>query len=94
MLDSPVSETRTIWEDNQSIFAYSRNEMVSDKTKHIDVKFYFVKDHVEQGTTRFKYLPNDVTVEDTLTWPLPRLAMSITTTALMWTIGPMNRHVS
>jgi hypothetical protein len=50
-----VSDTTTIWEDNQSTIAYSQNALVSDKTKHIDLKYYFVKDHVAHGTIRLWY---------------------------------------
>jgi hypothetical protein len=32
--------------------------MVSEKTKHIDLKFHFVKDHVLLGTIKLRYLPN------------------------------------
>jgi hypothetical protein len=93
ILNEPVTETTTIWEDNQSTIAYSLNAMVSEKTKHIDLKFDFVKDHVEQGTVRLMYLPTDQMVADTLTKPLPGPTLSRHTSAMMGTIGPMNRHI-
>jgi hypothetical protein len=45
-----ITVTTTIWEDNQSAIAYSHNALVSEKTKHIGPKWYFLKGHVEQGT--------------------------------------------
>jgi hypothetical protein len=36
----------TIWEDNQSAIAYSQNALVGEKTKHIGLKWHFLKDHV------------------------------------------------
>jgi hypothetical protein len=53
----PVTDTIIIREDNQSTIAYSRKAMVSDKTKRIGTKYYFVKDHVAYGTIRRTYLP-------------------------------------
>jgi hypothetical protein len=67
--------------------------MVSEKTKHIDLKFHFVKDHVEKGAVRHMYLPTDWMVADTLTKPLHGPALSRHTFAMMGTIGPTNRHI-
>jgi hypothetical protein len=59
ILNEPVTETTTIWEDSPSTIAYSQNAMVSETTKHIDMTFHFVKDHVEKGIVRLMYLPTD-----------------------------------
>jgi hypothetical protein len=93
ILKERVTETTTIWEDNLSTIAYSQNAMVSEKTKHIDLKFHIVKDHVEKGTVRLKYLPTYQMVADKLTKPFPGPALSRHTSAMMGTIGPMNRHI-
>jgi hypothetical protein len=50
IFNAPITETTTIWEDNQSAIAYSQNALVSKKTRHIGLKRHFLKDHVEQGT--------------------------------------------
>jgi hypothetical protein len=47
IFDGPTDETTTILEDNHSAIAYSHDALVSAKTKHIDLKWHFVKDHVE-----------------------------------------------
>jgi hypothetical protein len=66
-----IIETTTIWEDNQSAIAYSKNVLVREKTKHIGLKWYFLKDHVEEGTIKLRYLPTDQMVDDMVTKPLP-----------------------
>jgi KUP system potassium uptake protein len=68
---APITETTTIWEDNQSAIAYSHNALVSEKTKHIAFKWHFLKDHVEQGTIKLRYLPTDQIVADMFTKPPP-----------------------
>jgi KUP system potassium uptake protein len=45
--------------------------LVSEKTKHIGLKWHFHKDHVEQGTIKLRYLPTDQMVADMFTKPLP-----------------------
>jgi KUP system potassium uptake protein len=71
IFNAPITETTTIWEDNQSAIAYSHNVLVSEKIKHIDIKWHFLKDHVEQGTIKLRYVPTDQMVADMFTKPLP-----------------------
>jgi hypothetical protein len=71
IINSPITETTTIWEDNQSAIAYSHNTLVSEKTTHIGLKWHFLKNHVEQGTIKLRYLLNGQMVVDMLTKPLP-----------------------
>jgi chitodextrinase len=55
---SSKSITTTIRETNQSAIAYSQSALVSKKTKHIDVKWYFFNDHVgHDGTVWLRYFP-------------------------------------
>jgi hypothetical protein len=52
IFNAPITETTTTWEDNQSAIAYSQIALVRGKTKHIGLKWHFLKDHVEQGTIK------------------------------------------
>jgi hypothetical protein len=71
IFNAPITETTTTWEDNQSAIAFSQNALVSEKTKDIGLKWHFLKDHVEQGTIKLRYLPTDIMVADMFTKPLP-----------------------
>jgi hypothetical protein len=90
----PVNGTTTIWEDNQSRIAYSQNALVSEKTKHIDMKYHFVKDHVQLNTIRLRYLPTGDMVADMLTKPLHGFALVKHKSAILGTSGPMKRYTS
>jgi hypothetical protein len=59
IFNAPITGTTTTWEDNKSAVAHSQSALVSEKTKHIGLKWHFLKEHVEQGTTRLRYLPID-----------------------------------
>jgi hypothetical protein len=56
IFNAPFTETTTIWEVNQSVIAYSQNALVSVKTKHIGMKWHFLKDHEEHGTIKLRYM--------------------------------------
>jgi hypothetical protein len=71
IFNAPITGTTTIWEGNQSAIAYPPNALVSEKTKHIGLKWHFLKAHVEHGTIRLRYLPTSPMVEDMFTKPLP-----------------------
>jgi KUP system potassium uptake protein len=71
IFNASITETTTIWEDNQSAIAYSQNALVNEKTKHIGLKWHFIKDHVEQRAIKLRYLPTDQMVADMFTKPLP-----------------------
>jgi hypothetical protein len=45
--------------------------LVSEKTKHIGMKWHFLKDHAEQGIIKLRYLPTNEMVTDMFTKPLP-----------------------
>jgi hypothetical protein len=89
-----VSGTTNIWEDNHSCIAYSQNVSVSEKTKHIDLKYHFVKDHVQMGTIKMLYVPTCEMLADMLTKPLHALALEKHRNAILGTSGPMQRYNS
>jgi hypothetical protein len=89
-----VSGTTTISEDNQRCIAYSQNKLVIEKTKHMDLKYRFVKDHVQLGTIKLRYLPTGDMIGDMLTKPLPGVALVKQRSAILGTSGPMQRYTS
>jgi hypothetical protein len=93
IFSAPITETTTIWEDNQSDIAYSQNALVSEKTKHIGLKWHFLKDHVEHGTIKLRYLPTNQMVADMFTKPLPRPALTRHRSAILGGEDPMQRFI-
>jgi KUP system potassium uptake protein len=93
IFNAPITETTTIWEDNQSTIAYSQNALVREKTKHIGLKWHFLKDHVEHGTIKLRYPPSDQMVADMFTKPLPRHALTRQRCAILGGEDPMQRFI-
>lgn len=60
-----------IFEDNQSCLRLIKEEKLSNRTKHIDTKVHFVKDHTEKKDITCVYCPSESMVADMMTKPLP-----------------------
>jgi hypothetical protein len=67
-------EPTIMYMDSQSAIALIRNPLTSPRTKHIDVAHHFVRDCVERGELRFKYLKTGDHPADALTKPLAKEA--------------------
>jgi hypothetical protein len=93
IIKEPITGTTTIWEDNQIAIAYSQNALVSEETKHIGVKLHFLKDHVEHGTIRLRYLPTDKMAADMFTKSLQGPALTRHRSAILGEAYPMQRFI-
>lgn len=58
-------------EDNQSAICMATNPRFHGRTKHIDLKYHFVRDHVKKGDVVINYCPTEDMVADILTKSLP-----------------------
>ena len=61
-----------ILQDNQSTMLLACNGQQSSgkATRHIDVRYYFIKDQINQKLMHLEYCPTDLMVADVLTKPL------------------------
>ena len=72
--DIKVVPTRptTIREDNQGAIAVARNPVSHARTKHIDIKYHYVREALNNGFIELVYCPTEQMTADILTKPLPR----------------------
>ena len=66
------TEPIVIKEDNHGALALSRNPIVHSRTKHIDIRFHFIRKALEDGIVDVAYCPTSEMVADILTKPIPR----------------------
>ena len=66
-----------IYEDNQGSIALSENPVHHKRTKHIDIKYHFVREKVDNKEVILKYIPTEHQLADLLTKALPNQRMSI-----------------
>ena len=58
-------------QDNMSTIALVENgRALNERSRHINIKFFFVSDRVEKGEIVVKYMPTDDMIADLLTNPL------------------------
>jgi hypothetical protein len=58
--------------DNTSAINLSKNHVMHSKTKHIPIKFHFLREHVSQKVVKVEYVDTKEQIEDIFTKPLPR----------------------
>jgi transposase InsO family protein len=61
----------TLFSDNKSAIALSKDHQYHARTKHIDIRFHFIRWIIENGSIRLIYCPTEDMLADTLTKPLP-----------------------
>lgn len=69
----PLEHPTTLYCDNQSAIALTKDGSYHARTKHIDIRYHFIRFSVEQGSISFLYCPTDSMVADTLTKALPNI---------------------
>ena len=62
--------------DNQPAIALAKNPVLYDRSKHIDVKFHFLRDCVDGGQIVIEFVETDRQLADILTKPLGRLQLT------------------
>ncbi|GJT13386.1 retrovirus-related pol polyprotein from transposon TNT 1-94 [Tanacetum coccineum] len=58
--------------DSKSAIAISCNPVQHYKTKHIDIRYHFIKEHVEKGTVEIYFVGTDYQFADLFTKALPK----------------------
>ena len=62
--------------DNQPAIALAKNPVLYDRSKHIDVKFHFLRDCVDGGQIVIEFVKIGRQLTDVLTKPLGRLRLT------------------
>ena len=65
-----VSQPITVYEDNQNCIRLLQNPKSSLRTKHIDIKYHFVRDLYQSKDSDLRYCPSEHMIADLLTKPL------------------------
>ena len=62
--------------DNQPAIALAKNPVLHDRSKHIDVKFHFLRDCVDGGQIVIEFVETGRQLVDVLTKPLRHLQLT------------------
>ena len=66
-LQETQMEPTTINMDNQGAITMAKDFMANRRTKHIEVKYHFIREKIEDKTIRVQYLPTEEMPADCLT---------------------------
>ena len=59
-----------IYYDNTAGISLSQNPTLYSKARHVEIKHYFIRDHVRTGTMDLQFVPTDDQLADIFTTPL------------------------
>jgi hypothetical protein len=69
--DYGVTASKTpIFCDSTSAIAISNNPVLHSRTKHIDIRYHFIRDHVMKEDVELHFIPTDNQLADLFTKPL------------------------
>eukprot|EP00253_Pinus_taeda_P013485 PITA_13485 len=60
-----------IYSDNQSCINLMENPVFHDRSKHIEIKYHFIRDYVQKGVVKLEYIFTNEQVADIFTKALP-----------------------
>ena len=72
LLGDRPQEAVTVFEDNQSAICMTKNPQFHGRSKHISIKYHFIRDQVDKGSVKLQYCPTEDMVADMLTKGLPK----------------------
>ena len=66
----------SIFCDNSSTIVITENPVQYSRTKHIDIKYHFIREHVMNGTMELHFVPSEEQLADIFTKPLDETTFS------------------
>lgn len=69
---SNEKETATMKIDNKSAIALARNPVYHDRSKHIDIRYHFIRECLQNGDIKLEHVKTELQLADMLTKPLAR----------------------
>jgi hypothetical protein len=73
LVEKEGGELVTIFIDNKSVIQLSKNPVLHDRSKHIDLRFHFIRQSIKQGKVNIEYSRTEDQLADILTKPLGRI---------------------
>ena len=59
-----------LMEDNQGAIAIAKNPIIHARTKHIDIRYHYVREALQKRIIELRYCPTSDMIADILTKPL------------------------
>ncbi|GJW60190.1 retrovirus-related pol polyprotein from transposon TNT 1-94 [Tanacetum coccineum] len=80
--------------DSKSAIAISCNPVQHSKTKHIDIRYHFIKEHVERGTVEIYFVGTEYQLADLFTKALPKERFEYLVQSMVIIIMAQQQHAA
>jgi hypothetical protein len=67
LIGIPVKKPTTVHVDNVGCIFLAKNKTSGERTKHIDMKYHFIQEQVENGLVEIKFVRSEDNVADIFT---------------------------
>ncbi|KAJ9556737.1 hypothetical protein OSB04_011351 [Centaurea solstitialis] len=67
LYDDEMLSKIPIYCDNTSVIAIPNNPVLHSKTKHIEIRYHFIRDHVMNGDVELHFIPTEYQLADLFT---------------------------
>ena len=71
-----VNNPVTIYCDNQSSILLAKNPIIHQRSKHIDIKYQFIRDEIKKGSILLKYIESEKNIADLFTKPWNKIKLN------------------
>ena len=61
-----------LYADSKGAISLSKNPVHHKRTKHIDIRYHFIRSEIENGIVNLMYVPSTSNIADMFTKPLPK----------------------
>ena len=61
--------------DNQGAMNLAKNPVQHQRSKHIDIKYHFIRSEIQKGQISLEYIPTEENVADVFTKPASRVKL-------------------
>ena len=65
-----------IYDDNQGAINLAYNPVYHQRSKHIDIRYHFIRDEIQKGVVDLIYVPTSNNVADIFTKPLSKFKLN------------------
>lgn len=70
---SPQDLPIKLFGDNQGCIKLAENNQLTERSRHIDIKYHFIQEHIEEEKIKLEYVPTQNNVADILTKGLSKI---------------------